>query len=579
LRGSARGGLPLVDARTCWIALALGLLVFACFSHALTHREFGLVDDPELVTENAMIARGLGVRGLVWAFGVHGEGSAGANWIPLTWISHMLDVSLFGFDAGAHKAVNVALHAAATALLCVALQALTGQLWPSALAAALFGIHPLRAESVAWVSERKDVLSALFWMATLLAYAHYTRAPSRRRYAGLFVIFALGLAAKSMLMTLPVILLLLDHWPLERHRRTSRAVLVREKIPLLVLSAAVGAVTIAAQVGARAVAAGERFAAAQRVANALRSATDYLAAFFVPLDLSHYYPHRYPTLAHLDTLGEWMPALASLAILAAVGLAAFAVRRRFPALAVGWLWYLVALAPVIGVIQIGHQAMADRYTYLPSIGVAIALAFPLWQLAATTRGGRSAYAIAGGVLVLGCFAPWTFRTVRLWATNEGLYRHSLQAIDARGLPHDGFMQRMLAVAHLVALQRDPGAVDAARRAEALRAAEAALRIRPDDPAAHSTNTDLLIALGRYPDAVEAAAAFAASAQRAGRPDLVALAHYASGVAFSRMQRYADARAAFERALVVAPDFGLAAEALAWARDAGSRAEAPVSPPR
>jgi tetratricopeptide (TPR) repeat protein len=406
-------------------------------------------------------------------------------------------------------------------------------------------------------------------MATLVAYARWVRAPSTRRWAAVLACFALGLLSKSMLVTLPVVLLLLDHWPLARHRGTARSELVREKVPLLLMSLAVGLVTIVAQSRAAAVASLDRVGVAQRVANALESATSYLAVLFAPIDLSHYYPHRYPLASQLDTPGEWIPALASLGALAVVGFCAFLARKRFPAIPFGCLWYAITLAPVIGLIQVGNQGMADRYTHLPSIGVWIAIAFPIWQLARTSR-ARLAYGIAASVVVLGCFAPRTFWTVRRWATNEEICRRSLAAIDARGLPHDGEMHRMLAVSLLVAFQRDPYAArDAARVGDALGAAQTALELRPRDPAAHSTYTDLLIAVGRYRDAIRAADRFVASATAAGRPDFVALAHYASGVAASRMHRYAEARAAFERALAIAPEFGMAAEALAWAKEAGA----------
>lgn len=546
--------------------MGLFLLTVLVFSRTATHREFSMIDDAEYVTQNPVVASGLDIEGVAWAFGVHAHG---ANWHPTTWLSHMLDVTLFGLAPGGHKAVNVLLHATATVAFFLALVVMTGLTLPSLVAASWFGLHPLRVESVVWVSERKDVLAALFWMATVLLHALHARFPSRRRWIQTVVCFALGLTAKGMLVTLPAILFFLDHWPLRRTRTSTRLELIREKGLLFALAGAVALLTLFIQQKGMAVASLERFGLAQRLAAAFDASVTYLHMLAVPVHLSQYHPHPYPSPESIDSAAEWIPAGIALVQLGVVSAIAFVARHRFPALAVGWLWYGVALLPVIGLIQVGTQGMAERYTYLPSAGIAIALAFPLWQLAAPSRPGRLVYSAASAVLVLGFLAPRTFRTVDVWASNHRLYRESLASIGARGTPDDGFLHRMLAATYLADAQRPDRTtpLSAERAAEALDAARTALRLRPADPAAHSNHTDLLIELGRHAEAEAAADDFLRSAQSAAREDFVAIAHHARGVALSRMHRYAEARAAFEAALRAAPDFGLARESLAWAREA------------
>lgn len=570
-----RGAEPVrIDARERWVALGLALLVLVAFAPAASQQVFWVVDDAGYVAENPMVASGLGVDGIAWAFGLHG---AMGNWHPLTWLSHMSDVSLFGLEPSAHKAVNVALHAGATVLAFLALRTLTGQLWPSAFAAALFGVHPLRVESVVWISERKDVLSVVFWMAALLAWARHARDPDRHRAWPVWLAFALGLASKAMVVTFPVVLLLLDVWPLARHRTRSFAARVREKAPLLALSLAAGVLAVIAQSRGAAIAPLERYGLVQRVANALASIGSYLASFVLPLDLAPYYPHRYPTPAQIDELHDWIPALVSLAVIAALSLGAFAARRRAPAFALGWLWFGITIAPVIGLLQVGQQGMADRYTYLPSLGLAIALAFPLWELTSASPRRRRGVAIAAFAAIAG-LVPWTFATVRAWRSNVELCRRALVVTDARGLPHDGFMERMLAASHLVAARQAGAArLDSAAAAEAMHAAEEALRLRPKDPEAHSTYGDVLIETGRFADALAANDAYLAVAREAGRSDFVAVAWYARGLAHARLLQYDQARFAFEKALETEPGFGLAAESLAWAREAAASARAPREP--
>jgi hypothetical protein len=511
-----------------------------------------------------MVAEGLSGEGLVWAFGVHGRG---ANWFPLTWMSHMLDVTLFGDAVGLHKASNVALHALAAALLFAALRLMTGKNAPSALVAGLFAIHPLRAESVVWVAERKDVLSAVFWMATIVAYALYVRRPERSRYLLVLACFALGLMSKSMLVTLPIVLLVLDYWPLRRHRgeaAVAPVLLLREKLPLLAMSFGVAILTVVAQRRATALRTMETFGIAQRIANGLESLADYVRHWAFPTDLGIYYPHRYPTPASIDEPGEWVPALVSLGLLAATSALAFALRRRHPAVLAGWLWYGVALVPVIGLVQVGTQGMADRYTYLPSVGLAIAVAFPLWSWASDASWKRWAYSIGGGAVVLLFYGGLTVETVRHWTWNTELYGQALHAARVRGLPDDGWMHRMLAASHIdaatkLATLRDP---DPDRRGKAVNEAREGARLRPADPRAQQTFASTLILNGRYPEAMEAARAALSAAETLGWVREKASAHYTIGIALLRLGRPEPARRALERSLQLDPDLSQARVALA-----------------
>ena len=336
-------------------------------------------DDHLYVYENPEVSGGLTFHGIAWAF----TERHASNWHPLTWISHMLDCQLFGLKAGGHHLTSEALHAAVAVLLFLALLRMTSRIWPSAFAAALFAIHPLRVESVAWVAERKNVLSGLFFMLTLLAYVRYTRRDfSWLRYLGVFVPFLLGLLCKAMLVTLPFVLLLLDYWPLQRFdlaamksvgaetamtqsRFRIAMWLLIEKLPMIALSAVFCAVTMWRQNAS--LQSTETYSFGLRITNTLVSYTGYLQHTFYPVGLAAFYP--YP--AHLPA---WK-IVASLFVLLAVSTVAILFGPKHRYLLVGWLWYLGMLVPVIGLIQVGEQAMADRYTYLTQIGLYILLAW------------------------------------------------------------------------------------------------------------------------------------------------------------------------------------------------------------
>lgn len=421
-----------------WLSLAISIflaaIVWAVFGRTI-HYDFVNFDDDEYVYENPMVAGGLTERGVLWAFTrFHSN-----NWHPLTWVSHMADCEFYGLDAGGHHLTNVLLHAAAAILLFLVLRSATGFLWRSAFVAAIFAIHPLRVESVAWVSERKDILSGIFFMLTIAAYLYYVRRSwSSRRYGLVLVLFGLGLMCKPMLVTLPVILLLLDYWPLNRFQSnaaeprfgfatlTAPKRLVLEKLPLLGLSLASAAITFLAQSSAKA--SFEQLSFSSRVINAVISCAVYLRQMFWPSQLAIPYP--YP--AHPAPV--WATLLAII-LLGAVSVAVFAFRKTRPYLLVGWLWYLVMLAPVIGVFQVGAQAHADRYTYLPQIGAAILLTWMAAEWLGRWHTGRFALtlvSLAAVAVLMACARA----QAAYWQSSETLWTHTLACTSNNYIAED-----------------------------------------------------------------------------------------------------------------------------------------------
>ncbi|MGH9334092.1 MAG: glycosyltransferase family 39 protein, partial [Vicinamibacteria bacterium] len=353
------------------VALALALLTVLVYVPVFTN-DFVNYDDDYYITQNPNLKLGLSVEGFSWAF----TKSYGANWYPLTWISLMLDYELFGMSARAFHSTNLILHVASSILLFYVLLRMTGALGPSAFVAALFALHPLHVESVAWAAERKDVLSALFWMLTLWAYARYSEKPSGKRYAAVAFFLALGLMVKPMVVTLPFVLLLLDYWPLGRLTRASLPRLLYEKLPLFLVVAAASVVTFLAQRAEGAVQSLETYRLPVRLANALVAYVAYVGKALWPTDLAVYYPHPG------ESLPTWQAIAAGAALVIAVSFAV-AIAWKRPNLAfvpVGLFWYLGTLVPVIGLVQVGGHAMADRYTYLPYIGIGILVAFGAVEL-------------------------------------------------------------------------------------------------------------------------------------------------------------------------------------------------------
>jgi tetratricopeptide (TPR) repeat protein len=410
---------PFPGRRDWQAAVVLAAFTAATFLPAL-RCGFINYDDPSYVLENDRVLDGLSLGGLRWAFTTFTD----ANWHPLTWLSLQLDATLWqtadgGPDPRGFHLTNLFFHAANAGLLFLALRALTGAFWRSAAVALLFAVHPLRAESVAWVSERKDVLSLFFGFLTLWAYAVYARAPSWRRYFLVAAAFAFSLLCKPMLVTLPCVLLVLDWWPLER-RGDGVWPLLREKLPLFAMVAASCGVTVAAQSSLGAVLDTRALTPAVRTANSLVTYEVYLSKTFWPDGLAIFYPHP-----GFSGKGIEPPTVAgAVLLLGAVTAAAVALRQRAPYLLAGWLWYLGTLVPVIGLIQVGTQGMADRYTYFPQIGILIAVC---WGAAALVP-GRPRALLAAGAAAAVLLAGLTWRQVSYWRDSESVWGHDLKVV-------------------------------------------------------------------------------------------------------------------------------------------------------
>jgi tetratricopeptide (TPR) repeat protein len=402
----------------CVLLVATTWLVFG----QTVRYDFVNYDDNEYVYTNPNITRGLTVPGIIHAF----TGTHSGNWHPLTTLSHMLDCQLWGLHAGGHHLTNILLHAIAVVLLFLALQQMTSAMWQSAFVAALFAIHPLHVESVAWISERKDVLSAVFFMLTLDAYVRYARSPAIGRYLAMLLFFALGLMSKPMLVTVPFVLLLLDHWPLKRFaERSAIKQLILEKIPLLILSAASGVATLWAQQSS--VARAEQLPLISRIANGLVTYVIYLKQMVWPGGLAVFYPHPE------DKLPIWEIALA-IVLLVLVSAGAIALRRKRPYLITGWFWYLLMLLPVIGFIQVGSQAHADRYTYLPQIGLYVLLSWAISD-ALASQIERRILAVSAGVAII--FLAWRAHIqASYWRDAESLWSHALAVTSGNFIAHN-----------------------------------------------------------------------------------------------------------------------------------------------
>jgi tetratricopeptide (TPR) repeat protein len=428
------------------------LLTLAAYSRTI-HFDFTNYDDLDYVTSNPHVRNGLTWDGLVWAF----TSFNAANWSPLTWVSHMADCQMFGMQSGWHHATNVVLHAAAALLLFTALERLTAVRWPSALVAFVFALHPLHVESVAWVAERKDVLCADFWFLALFFYARYIERPGATRYLLVLAAFCLGLLAKPMIVTFPFVLLLLDVWPLRR----PSSVVVREKIPFFVVTLAGAIVTFLAQQAGHAVQSLGATPFGMRVANAVVVYAAYLLRMFWPANLAVLYP--YPS--HLPA---WQVAVSG-AVLTCVTALAIRLRRSQPYLAVGWLWYLGTLVPVIGLVQVGEQASADRYTYVPMVGIAIMLAWSAADFLTAHARARPVIVSGAAAACSACFVL-TWVQSAYWQNSETLYSHAIAATTNNAVAHNN-----LAIYYLVHR----------RIQEAIPHIQEALRIKPDFRAAHT----------------------------------------------------------------------------------------------
>ena len=524
-------------AAVCGLLLLMVAIVFG----RTVQYDFVNFDDDAYVYDNPHVAHGLGGEGIAWSFTTLHS----CNWHPLTWLSHALDCELYGTqNAAGHHATNVVLHAAVAILLFLVLWQMTGSLWPSAFVAAVFAVHPLRVESVAWVSERKDLLSGLFFMLTLGAYLRYVRHPfSWARYLLVIAMFALGLMAKPMLVTLPFVLLLLDYWPLWRFTNcldkplaashaTPVSRLIVEKIPLLMLAGGSCMVTSAAQHNALVPV--DVVPVSSRMANALVSYVAYIGQFFYPAGLAVFYPHPQ------DGLPTWKIAVAA-AVLVGIPVAALLAWRRLPYLFVGWFWYVGMLVPVIGVVQVGSQAMADRYTYLPQIGLCIAIVWGAaavgqkflfagknamyhcfaeavpggtsdsdtasakqWHTAARNAGYRRLVYVVASTLVLAGLMACAWRQTSYWQNSETLWTRAAACMPANASLHDRLGSSLATVHKLnaaVAEYRKAIAIDPAcasahnglgkalaeqgRIAAAIAECQKAIRLKPDYADAHN----------------------------------------------------------------------------------------------
>jgi protein O-mannosyl-transferase len=524
-----RKAVPLSHAATfgrpdLLILLGLAVMTFAIYAQVVGH-QFITLDDPTYIQENSMVNRGVTRAGLAWAFTTFHA----TNWHPLTWISHMIDCQLFGTNAGRHLLVNALIHVANTLLVFWFLMRTTHARWPSALVAALFALHPLHVESVAWASERKDTLSAFFGLLSLIGYVRYAQAPSRGRYVWTAITLALGLLAKPMLVTWPLIMLLLDYWPLCRFHAAARATrlgtprhseaatelwpLLREKLPLFALVLASAIITLIAQSHGGAVRTLAAAPVALRLSNALVSYAKYLLLTFWPNDLAVYYPLPPTGIPAWQIIG---------AAFLLIGITAFCLfqRRIRPYLIMGWLWFLGTLVPVIGLVQVGGQTMADRYFYIPSIGLFIAVVFGLGDIAKSLRIAPSLSAgIAGGILLI--IATLTNAQIQRWRDSFTLFEHTLAVTPPNlhieynlAIAMGGSGRYDEAVAHFEkTLRIDPNFYDGLvglgvtrahqdRVPEAVDYLQAAIRSQPEVPKAHVQLAHALWKQNRDQPAVE-----------------------------------------------------------------------------
>jgi protein O-mannosyl-transferase len=526
------------------VCLALAAITFAVFGQTLRHG-FINYDDDKYVYDNAVVAKGLTLKGILWAF-TYGEIG---HWHPLTWISHMLDCQFYGLNPGGPHLTNVALHAAAAVLLFLVLREMTGNLWRSAFVAAVFAIHPLRVESVAWIAERKDVLSGVFFMLTLWAYVRYARQPSVSRYVAVALLYGLGLLCKNTLVTLPFVLLLLDWWPLQRLGPRKLPGLVKEKIPLFLLS--LGSCVATVLVPEKMIDA-DRIPLLERIGNAVASYVIYLRQMIYPAGLAIPYPnppHGVPF---------WETGLA-VVLLAAITISVLVFRKGRPYLLAGWLWYLGMLVPAIGLVQISYYARADRYTYLPQIGIYVAMTW----LVADWAGKRLAAGLMTGVIAV--LMVCAFIQTGYWKNDETLWNHALACTTGNYIPHydlglyfagKGKLNEAI-TQYQDALQIEPDNVDALNNLgialfdsghvnDAVARYQKALQIKPDYAPAHYNLGKALLQLGKLDEAI---AHFQSALQF--KTDYAA-AHYNLGKALLQMGRADEAIAQFQDALQIDP---------------------------
>lgn len=558
----------------------IAVLTWIVFGQTLRH-EFVNFDDDAYVCENPAVRQGLTVAGAAWAFG-HVVAS---NWHPLTILSHMADCQFYGLQAGGHHFTSLLLQMLTAILLFLVLRGMTNVVWPSFFVAAVFAVHPLRAESVAWVSERKDVLSGFFFMLTLAAYVRYARGPrSAARYLAVLILFALGLMSKPMLVTLPAVLLLLDYWPLGRitgsgaltgeskkenanpSNKISRASALWEKVPLFLMSAAICVTTLLTQDAVRR--ASEAIPLSMRLGNAIVSGAVYVRQLFYPVNLAAFYPFPAKGMQFLAVAGSAL-------FLAGITWACLHWRRKCPWLLTGWLWYLVMLSPVIGLVQVGAQAHADRYTYLPEIGLCLGLTWAIVELTAKWENRRMLLGVGGGIILAALVVTARAQTA-YWRDSETLWNHALacttgNAVAESNLANDLLRQNRLddAITHArAAVEIKPDYVDAlnclgyalfegGRVDEAISRLQEALKSMPDFAAAHNNLGLALRQKGRLDEAiVEFRAALKTHPEAAD-------SHSNLGIVLLQTGQPEAAVAEYNKAVELSPDFIGANNNLAW----------------
>ncbi len=523
------------------ICISLAVLTWVVFGQLLQY-DFINYDDPRYVYENTNITNGLTIGGIAWAFThIHSM-----NWHPLTTISHMLDCQLYGLKPGAHHFTNVLLHSIVAILLLLVLQRMTGgpsgtgSIWRSAFVAAVFAIHPMRVESVAWIAERKDVLSGVFFMLTLLTYFRYVRVRSIGHYLTVLFMFALGLMCKPMLVTLPFVLLVLDYWPLGRIRgqksdvsgHENLVMLVVEKIPLVGLSAISSVVTFLAQRGA--VGWTEQLPVLARINNAIVTYAAYVWQMLWPVKLAVFYPHPESRLPLWEII---------LCLLLLIGITAAAVvlRKSRPYFITGWLWYLGMLVPVIGLVQVGWQGRADRYTYLPQIGLYIAITWGIADVTAAWRWQREILT-AGTAIVVGLLSWRASVQASYWRDSETLFTHALAVTSNNDVAENNL--------GIVFLQK--GNLD-----EAISLLQAAVDLRPENSPAHENLAKALLQKGQVTDALVHYRRLLEL-----QPDNIEV-HNIVGTVLIQQGQAREAVEEWQKVLAIQPDNGNAMSNLAW----------------
>ena len=581
------------------VSLFLVIAILTVYWQVQGH-EFINYDDPSYVSKNPHVQTGLTLEGIAWSF----TSMRAGNWHPLTWLSHMLDIQLYGMNPGRHHFTNVIFHIANTLLLFLVFRRMTESLWRSGFVAAMFALHPLHVESVAWVAERKDVLSTFFWMLTMLSYVWYVDHPGRNRYLLVLLLFILGLMAKPMLVTLPFVLLLMDYWPLKRlqfrqprgnintQQKLPVLDLVWEKTPLFALAVASSIVTFLVQQSGGAVGSLTGYPLNVRIANALISYVSYIVKLIWPYHLAVLYPH--PRM-----ISGWIVAGACFLLLF-ISFLVIRALKRYPWVAVGWLWYVGTLVPVLGLVQIGSQAMADRYTYVPLIGISIIIAWGVPELVSRwTHRKVVLAAIAATSLSILMVAAWF--QVGYWANSMTLFRRALEVTSNNYVAHNNlgialFFQGKIdeATVHFhKALKINSSFVEAhtnlgivmankGKMTEAISHFSEGLRLNPDSYEAHNNLGVIFVRQGKTSEAIrhysealrinpyydEAHNNVGVALASQGKLD-EAISHYSEalrinprfakvhnnlGIALIRKKKLEEAIAHFRKALRIKPDY-------------------------